>query len=95
MNEEVYRFSIFFAVADALHMLDYRIQFVINTHFYKGTEQLIGAHLQSMVECCHAHEPAFPKAFFDQIGLVSLLDQIHYSQSNSLTAIYRTVRTVV
>ena len=38
---------------------------------------------------------AFPKKYFDQFGLVSLLDQIHRIQNMTRTAVYGTVRTVV
>ena len=38
---------------------------------------------------------AFPKKFFDSLGLVSLLDQLHRLQHLSRTAVYGTVRTVV
>ena len=42
----------------------------------------------------HMNE-AFPKKFFDSLGLVSLLDQLHRIQHSSRTAVYGTVRTVV
>jgi len=42
----------------------------------------------------HMNE-AFPKKFFDRLGLVSLLDQLHRVQHSSRTAVYGTVRTVV
>jgi RNA-directed DNA polymerase len=38
---------------------------------------------------------AFPKRFFDEMGLVSLLDYLHLTQGASGTAVYGTVRTVV
>jgi len=38
---------------------------------------------------------AFPKKFFDSLGLVSLLDQLHRLHNLSRTAVYGTVRTVV
>jgi len=38
---------------------------------------------------------AFPKRFFDKLGLVALLDHINRFQNNSRTAVYGTVRTVV
>jgi RNA-directed DNA polymerase len=38
---------------------------------------------------------AFPKKYFDAIGLVTLLDQLRKLQGNSRTAVYGTVRTVV
>ena len=38
---------------------------------------------------------AFPKRFFDEVGLVSLLDYLHQFQGTSGTAVYGTVRTVV
>jgi RNA-directed DNA polymerase len=38
---------------------------------------------------------AFPKKFFDSLGLVSLLDQLLWLQYLSRTAVYGTVRTVV
>ena len=38
---------------------------------------------------------AFPKQFFDRLGLVALLDHIIGFQNNSRTAVYGTVRTVV
>ena len=38
---------------------------------------------------------AFPKKYFDQFGLVSLLDQIRRIQNITRTAVYGTVRTVV
>ncbi|MFZ5451273.1 MAG: group II intron reverse transcriptase/maturase, partial [Thermodesulfobacteriota bacterium] len=38
---------------------------------------------------------AFPKRFFDDMGLVSLLDYLRRSQGASGTAVYGTVRTVV
>ena len=38
---------------------------------------------------------AFPKKFFDRLGLVSLLDTILRFRNNSRTAVYGTVRTVV
>jgi RNA-directed DNA polymerase len=38
---------------------------------------------------------AFPKKFFDRLGLVSLLDTILMFNNNSRTAVYGTVRTVV
>lgn len=38
---------------------------------------------------------AFPKKFFDRLGLVSLLDTILMFINNSRTAVYGTVRTVV
>ena len=38
---------------------------------------------------------AFPKRFFDKLGLVALLDHIIRFQNNSRTAVYGTVRTVV
>ena len=42
----------------------------------------------------HMNE-AFPKKFFDRLGLVSLLDTIVKFKHNSRTAVYGTVRTVV
>ena len=42
----------------------------------------------------HMHE-AFPKRFFDHLGLVSLLDYLRLTQGASGTAVYGTVRTVV
>lgn len=42
----------------------------------------------------HMNE-AFPKKFFDRLGLVSLLDTILKFRNNSRTAVYGTVRTVV
>ena len=42
----------------------------------------------------HLNE-AFPKRFFDDVGLVSLLDHLHTVQATSGTAVYGTVRTVV
>ena len=42
----------------------------------------------------HMNE-AFPKRFFVEMGLVSLLDYLHLSQGASGTAVYGTVRTVV
>jgi RNA-directed DNA polymerase len=42
----------------------------------------------------HMHE-AFPKRFFDEMGLVSLLDYLRQTQGASGTAVYGTVRTVV
>jgi len=42
----------------------------------------------------HMHK-AFPKRFFDDLGLVSLLDYLHLTQGASGTAVYGTVRTVV
>ena len=42
----------------------------------------------------HMHE-AFPKRFFDNLGLVSRLDYLHLAQGASGTAVYGTVRTVV
>jgi len=42
----------------------------------------------------HMNE-AFPKKFFDSLGLVSLLNHLHLSQLSSRTAVYGTVRTVV
>jgi len=42
----------------------------------------------------HMHE-AFPKRFFDDMGLVSLLDYLRLAQVASGTAVYGTVRTVV
>jgi len=42
----------------------------------------------------HMNE-AFPKKYFDQCGLVSLLDQIRRIQNIARTAVYGTVRTVV
>ena len=42
----------------------------------------------------HMNE-AFPKKYFDQMGLVSLLDRIHQIQNITRTAVYGTVRTVV
>jgi len=38
---------------------------------------------------------AFPKKYFDALGLVSLQDQLRKLQTNSRTAVYGTVRTVV
>jgi RNA-directed DNA polymerase len=38
---------------------------------------------------------AYPKKYFDQLGLVSLLDQLHHLQCSSRTAGYGTVRPVV
>ena len=38
---------------------------------------------------------AFPKKFFDKLGLVALLDRIIAVQNKSRTAVYGTVRTVV
>jgi hypothetical protein len=38
---------------------------------------------------------AFPKRFFDNMGLVSLLDYLHLIQGASGTAVYGPVRTVV
>ena len=38
---------------------------------------------------------AFPKRFFDDLGLVSLLDYLHTIHATSGTAVYGTVRTVV
>jgi RNA-directed DNA polymerase len=38
---------------------------------------------------------AFPKKYFDGLGLVTLLDQLRKLQDNSRTAVYGTVRTVV
>ena len=42
----------------------------------------------------HMNE-AFPKRFFDELGLVSLLDYLRLAQGASGTAVYGTVRTVV
>ena len=42
----------------------------------------------------HMNE-AFPKQYFDELGLVTLLDQLRKLQGNSRTAVYGTVRTVV
>ena len=42
----------------------------------------------------HMNE-AFPKRFFDELGLVSLLDHLRLIQCTSRTAVYGTVRTVV
>ena len=42
----------------------------------------------------HMNE-AFPKRYFDELGLVRLLDQLGKLQGNSRTAVYGTVRTVV
>jgi len=42
----------------------------------------------------HMNE-AFPKRFFDNLGLVSLLDYLHLTHGASGTAVYGTVRTVV
>jgi RNA-directed DNA polymerase len=42
----------------------------------------------------HMNE-AFPKRFFEEMGLVSLLDYLRLSQGASGTAVYGTVRTVV
>jgi RNA-directed DNA polymerase len=42
----------------------------------------------------HMHE-AFKKAYFDKMGLVSLLDSIMAIRNKSRTAVYGTVRTVV
>jgi len=42
----------------------------------------------------HMHE-AFPKRFFDNLGLVSLLDYLRRTQGASGTAVYGTVCTVV
>ena len=42
----------------------------------------------------HMNE-AFPKRFFDELGLVSLLDYLRLIQAASGTAVYGTVRTVV
>jgi len=42
----------------------------------------------------HMNE-AFPKRFFDEMGLVSLLDYLRLTQGASGTAVYGTVRTVV
>ena len=42
----------------------------------------------------HMNE-AFPKRFFDEMGLVSLRDYLHLIQGASGTAVYGTVRTVV
>ena len=42
----------------------------------------------------HMNE-AFPKKYFDERGLVTLLDQLHKLQDNLRTAVYGTVRTVV
>jgi RNA-directed DNA polymerase len=42
----------------------------------------------------HMNE-AFPKKYFDALGLVTLLDQLRNRQCNSRTAVYGTVRTVV
>ncbi len=42
----------------------------------------------------HMHE-AFPKKFFDGLGLVTLLSQLRNLQGHSRTAVYGTVRTVV
>ena len=38
---------------------------------------------------------AFPKKYFDELGLVALLDQRRKLQDNKRTAVYGTVRTVV
>jgi hypothetical protein len=38
---------------------------------------------------------AFPKRFFDDLGLVSLLDYLRMIHVTSGTAVYGTVRTVV
>jgi len=42
----------------------------------------------------HMNE-AFPKRFFDNVGLVSLLDYLRLIHGASGTAVYGTVRTVV
>lgn len=42
----------------------------------------------------HMNE-AFPKQYFDELGLVTLLDQLRKLQGNLRTAVYGTVRTVV
>ena len=42
----------------------------------------------------HMNE-AFPKKYFDELGLVALLDQRRKLQDNKRTAVYGTVRTVV
>jgi RNA-directed DNA polymerase len=42
----------------------------------------------------HMNE-AFPKRYFDTLGLVALLDQLRKLQDNKRTAVYATVRTVV
>jgi RNA-directed DNA polymerase len=42
----------------------------------------------------HMNE-AFPKKYFDGLGLVTLLDQLRSLQGNLRTAVYGTVRTVV
>ncbi len=42
----------------------------------------------------HMNE-AFPKKYFDALGLVTLLDQLRKPQGNLRTAVYGTVRTVV
>jgi RNA-directed DNA polymerase len=38
---------------------------------------------------------AYPRRYFDALGLVTLLDQLRNRQCNSRTAVYGTVRTVV
>jgi hypothetical protein len=38
---------------------------------------------------------AFPKRFFDELGLVSLLDYLRLAQGASGTAVYGTIHTVV
>jgi len=45
-------------------------------------------------EASHMNQ-AFPKKFFDRLGLVSLLDTILMFRNNLRTAVYGTVRTVV
>jgi RNA-directed DNA polymerase len=42
----------------------------------------------------HVHE-AFPKRFFDNLGIRSRLDYLHQTQGASGTAVYGTVRMVV
>lgn len=42
----------------------------------------------------HMNE-AFPKKYFDALGLVTLLEELRKLQYNSRTAVYGTVRTVV
>ncbi|MFH1406480.1 MAG: hypothetical protein ABIH01_00525 [Candidatus Omnitrophota bacterium] len=38
---------------------------------------------------------AYPKKYFDSLGLISLLDELRRIQLTTRTAVYGTVRTVV